>query len=134
MNTSIVAATLTKYQCNHDRQHEFIMTVDSIVPICPVLSTRDSWRPIRKREWWCPTWWWPGWASGSPSARAPLCVFSTQRPWSTCRTSISQHLCIIHCLVGPPKFLFPLRKYEKHMNVFFFSYYYYYSFCFLISV
>lgn len=117
MHTPLMADTLTKCQCCHgNRQHEFIMTVDSIVPICPVLSTRDNWRPIRKREWWCPTWWWPVWASGSPSARAPLCVFSTQRPWSTYRTSISQHLCIIHCPVGQHKFLFARKKYEKHMN------------------
>lgn len=117
MHASLVADTLTKCQCYHgNRQDEFIMTVDLIVPICPVLSTRDSWRPIRKREWWCPTWWWPGWASGSPSARAPLCVFSTQRPWSTCRTSISQHPCIIHCLVGRQKSLFRRKKYEKHVN------------------
>ncbi|KAI4804796.1 hypothetical protein KUCAC02_026411 [Chaenocephalus aceratus] len=52
----------------------------------------------RRRAWWCPTWWWPGSASGSPPAPAPLCASSTPRPWSTCRTLTSPHLFTIPCL------------------------------------
>lgn len=70
-----------------------------------LLTARDSWRPTRTRGWWCPTWWWPGWASGSPSARAPRCGSTTPRPWSTCRTSTSPHPCITHCLVGQAELL-----------------------------
>lgn len=67
----------------------------------PVLaqSCRGSWRPIRRRAWWCPTWWWLGWASGSPSAPGPPYASSTLRLWNTYRTSTSQRRCITLCLV-----------------------------------
>lgn len=51
-----------------------------------------SLKPIRKREWSCPTWWWPGSGSGYPSAPAPLSDSSTQRLSTTCKTSISPQL------------------------------------------
>lgn len=62
-------------------------------------SSRGSWRSTRRRAWWCPTWWWRGWASGSPSAPVPLCAFSTPRRWSTCRTLTSPHLSTTRYLV-----------------------------------
>lgn len=67
----------------------------------PVLAQprRGSWRPIRRRAWWCPTWWLLGWASGSPSAPGPPYASSTLRLWNTYRTSTSQHRCITLYLV-----------------------------------
>lgn len=58
-----------------------------------------SLKPIRKREWSCPTWWWPGSGSGYPSAPVPPSDSSTQRLSITCKTSTSPQLSTIYSQV-----------------------------------
>lgn len=80
---------------------EFKVNNNSLAPpLCDLSQPRrGSWRPIRRRAWWCPTWWLLEWASGSPSAPGPLYAFSTPRLWNTYRTSTSQHQYTTLCLV-----------------------------------
>lgn len=87
------------------------------------LVSRGSWRPTRRRAWSCPTWWWLEWASGSPSALAPRCVSSTQRPWSTCRTLTSPRLSITSWPVRH-KFHFVYKKVSAMLHRISFRYFF----------
>lgn len=59
--------------------------------LAPSLGSRASWRPTRRRAWWCPTWLLLVWVSGWPSRPAAPFASSTRRHCSTFRTSTWPH-------------------------------------------